>query len=418
MQDRNLISAIALSFLCCLLFFVTLTAGKCGVSAPQVTLSELHPGCNSNRKSRDPDCVSAIHRFCGRVRYPTAMTTLGVSLENTYEDGGKIGVDCIRSQWSGSVPIVNLQQYHSGCTFSKSQHRHCLSAVHRFCKATLGGEQFAGISQEALILPGTKLFVKCFETPRKEHVRGDVLATHQTNCRLPDSDSDACFSAAGRFCISLGYSGGITQEVDANGAVVACYNAEFQNDEFVSRSFAYFQAENRAVQVCSFDFDIDHGALLSETPQFLKTETYDNRASSVTLRSNFEVSKGITETSSFTHSHSFTIGAEVSVSVGLPSIGLGGSISLSASATTGLSLTRETMITNEFSTTSPVEVPPGEGIVKEAIVQQGTITVPWTAKIINGLGAESTIGGQWRGTNAFNFRVEQEDIDGFCPCSA
>ena len=80
-------------------------------------------------------------------------------------------------------------------------------------------------------------------------------------------------------------------------------------------------------------------------------------------------------------------------------------------------MTSETSKTSSYNTSSSVEVSAGEGVVKEAFVQEATLSVPWTATVINGLGAEATIGGQWRGTNAFNFRVEQEDIDGFS-CSA
>lgn len=44
---------------------------------------------------------------------------------------------------------------------------------------------------------------------------------------LPETHSADCFAAASRWCVNLGYSGGITQEVDPNGILVACYNAEF-----------------------------------------------------------------------------------------------------------------------------------------------------------------------------------------------
>ena len=404
------IRAILASLVCCLLFEIS-TAGRCGVSAPQRTLSELHSGCSSNSRSCHPDCVAAMHRFCGQVTYPTAMITLGVSREHI---NGRIGISCIQSRWSGNVPISTLQSYRSGCNAGKSQHRDCLAAIHRYCQATLGGTQFAGTSQE---VPSSRaLYIKCFQTPRKEHVHHNVLAARHSRCTYPNSDSDNCYAAASRWCVFLGYSGGITQEVNTNGVTVACYNAEFTNDVFVSRISDYFLAERQAAQVCSFNFDINHGAILSQTPLFLKTETYDNRASSVPLHSNFQVSKQVTETSSFTHSHSFTIGAQTTISARLPFFG-GSSITLSASVTSGISLTSETRKATSYSTTSSVEVPAGEGIVKEAIVQKASISVPWTATIINGLGAAATISGQWRGISTYNFRVTQEDIDGFCPCA-
>ena len=339
------------------------------------------------------------------------MTTLGVSREHIND---RIGMSCVRSRWSGNVAISTLQSHHGGCNAGKSQHRDCLAAIHRYCKATLGGSQFAGTSQE--IPSSNALYVKCFETPRKEHVRHDVLAARHSGCRFPSSDSDNCYAAASRWCVSLGHSGGITQEVNTQGVTVACYNAEFTNDVFINHVNDFYVAERRVAQICSFNFEINRGTIVSQTPQYLKTETYDNRASSVPLHSNFQVSKQISESNSFTHSHSYTIGAEISVSVKFPFFG-GSNIRLSTSATSGVSLTRTTMKTSSYSTQSPVEVPAGEGIVKEAIVQKATLNVPWSATIINGLGAAATIGGQWRGVSTFNFRVTQEDIDGFCPCA-
>ena len=385
-------------------------AGRCGVSAPQISLSELHEGCNTDAKSRHPDCVAAMHRFCGMVSFPTAMTTLGVSREHT---NGRIGMSCIRSKLSRNVPIRTLQGYHSGCTVGKSQHRDCLSAIHRYCQHVLG-PQFAGTSQE---IPGhDSLLVKCFASPRKERVHHNVLSTQHSGCTLPYSDSNTCYSAASRWCVQVGYSGGITQEVDHQAVIVACYNAEFSNDEFVTRNSAFYEAGFRVAYICGLDFDINRGNILAQTPQFLKTETYDNRASSVPLHSNFHVSKEFTETNSFTHSHSFTIGTEVSISMKLPFFG-GGAITRSTSFTSGVSLTRQNTKTISYSTDSPVEVPAGQGIVKEAIVQKATLDVPWTARIVNALGVASTIGGQWRGVSTYNFRVTQRDIDSFCPCA-
>ena len=142
----------------------------------------------------------------------------------------------------------------------------------------------------------------------------DVLASFNSGCT--NSDSDDCFSAASRWCVSLGYSGGITQEVNNDGVVVACYDAEFTHDAFISRTNNFFYAEWEATQVCSIAFNVDNGVLLSETPQFLKIEAYDNRASGVPLNTDFQVSKEVAEISSFiTHYHNFTIAPEISRSV-------------------------------------------------------------------------------------------------------
>ena len=146
------------------------------------------------------------------------------------------------------------------------------------------------------------MLIKCFQTTHKEHVALDVLSFLNSGCIFPDSESDSCFSAASRYCVSMGYSGGITQEVNTDGMTVACYDADFTLDAFINRDDDFYLAQQQATQVCSIAFDIDNGDLLSQTPQFLKIETYDNRASSVPLHIDFEVSKEVAEISSLIHS--------------------------------------------------------------------------------------------------------------------
>ena len=279
-----------------------------------------------------------MHRYCGMVSFPTNITTLGVSRENINDI---IGVSCVRSQWSRNVSISTLQGYHAYCTMARTQHRHCLAAVHRYCRDVLGGMQFAGTSQE---VGHDSLLVKCFESPHKEHVRHDVL---HNGCN-PSSHSDHCYAAASRWCVLAGYSGGITQEVNPQGITVACYNAEFSNNVFVTRTNDFHKAESRVVHICDLDFDINCSNILTLTPHFLKTETYDNRASSVPLQSTFHVSKEFVETHSFNPCNSFTIGTETSVSVKLPFFN-GSGITLSTSFTSGVSLTTQNTKTHSYS---------------------------------------------------------------------
>ena len=199
---------------------------------------------------------------------------------------------------------------------------------------------------------------------------------------------------------------------------MACYEAAFSGDAFIERSTDYYNiiADNEIEAVCDLTFDIDHGQMLSNIPEFLKIESYDNHASSVVLTDTFSVSKEIPTTSSFTHDHSFSIGIEVTTEAKLPLIG-GSEIKVSASYSGGISMTEDTINTVSYFRESSVEVPPGQGIMKEAIIQRATINVPWTANVVNGLGHKIIIRGTWRGVDTFNFRVEQENIDGFCPCT-
>ena len=161
---------------------------------------------------------------------------------------------------------------------------------------------------------------------------------------------------------------------------MACYEAAFSGDAFIERSTDYYNiiAENEIEAVCDLTFDIDHGQMLSNTPEFLKIESYDNHASSVVLTDTFSVSKEIPTTSSFTHDHSFSIGIEVTTEAKLPFFG-GSEIKVSASYSGGISMTEDTTNTVSYFRESSVEVPPGQGIMKEAIIQRATINVPWTA---------------------------------------
>ena len=63
-------------------------------------------------------------------------------------------------------------------------------------------------------------------------------------------------------------------------------------------------------------------------------------------------------------------------------------------------MTTETSKTVSYSTESSVMVPPGEAVVKKAIVQRATVDVPWTATAVNALGHKQPIHGSWIGTDS------------------
>ena len=102
--------------------------------------------------------------------------------------------------------------------------------------------------------------------------------------------------------------------MNTNEITVACYNAEFTNDDivFISHIDDFFAAERRAAQVCStLILTLIVGLCCPRLPCFLSQKYYyDNRAFSIPLHSNFQVFKQVTETNSLTHSQNFTIGAQ------------------------------------------------------------------------------------------------------------
>lgn len=283
----------------------------------------------------------------------------------------------------------------------------------------LGGRHFAGIAQE--IDSPYSLYMKCFESSRTEDLLYSVLQEHTRTCASSNSASDHCFSAASSWCALQGYSGGITQGPSPRNnqkVRVACYNAEFSNHAYIAKTNDYFLDERTVDRVCSLDFNVDQGQILSQTPLVLKMEMYDNRASSVPLRTTFQISKMITLRSSFTFTNSLQFKAAASLIVNIPFVG-SGKIETSASNTMTVSLTDETLRTELISQESPVEVPAGKGINVEAVVQSAILDVPWSAKVVNGLGATSTTGGTWTGVDAFQVNVEQRDIEATpYPCPA
>ena len=195
------------------LTLLTLTAQlahMCNISAPEVTLSQLHWPCNTALKARHSDCVAAMHRFCERTTNPVKIRSLGVSREI---GDNRISVSCVKSQRRVYVPVKYLRKLHKGCRSLKlSQDRHCLAATHRYCKNRYG-KDFAGISQEVLARR-SRFQVHCFKATHKECVPLCVLQNIVPSCKSKRSHLSACFSAASRWCQKyFGYSGGITQEV-------------------------------------------------------------------------------------------------------------------------------------------------------------------------------------------------------------
>ena len=157
--------------LCCMLGIAV--AGRCGVSAPEKALNEIVSYCDSVSKSRTADCTAAMHRFCGNVTYPTAITTFGVPRE--FGDG-EIGMSCVRTGWNGDVPIASLQHYESGCTLEKSQGKECIKAINQHCHYSYGiWGYIAGISQE---VGQNVLGVHCFKPTLFENVNWDDIKNY------------------------------------------------------------------------------------------------------------------------------------------------------------------------------------------------------------------------------------------------
>lgn len=90
-------------------------------------LSQLHGGCNSQRKAQHRDCLSAIHNYCRNKFGPNFA---GVS----QEDGSHIfHVGCFEATLKESVAASVLRGFHGGCVYPNSDSAACFAAASKFC---------------------------------------------------------------------------------------------------------------------------------------------------------------------------------------------------------------------------------------------------------------------------------------------
>ena len=171
-------------------------------------------GCNSVQKSRSPDCVAAMHRFCN----DKCSWCGGVSREL---GDNVFGVICFESN-SHYVSIQELQTYNSLCHVGISQSNDCISAIHHWCEASGFGR--VGIAQE---VEDDRLFLRCFEATWYGTVNIHDLRNQHGGCNNVSKGSNAnCVAAIHRWCSANGWgSHGLAQDF-GNGVIsVACFDS-------------------------------------------------------------------------------------------------------------------------------------------------------------------------------------------------
>lgn len=198
------------------------------IQIPEEGLKAFHNGCTSNKLTRSSDCVAAMRRFCNKIVFPPSRVKppqgqlAGISRETM---NNRIGVSCLVSKFIANININVLQ---NKCTTSLSQAPQCLIGIHRFCQKKYG-QNFVGISQE--IPNKNELFAACFKSSKKELVPIKQLRMRNHECKnIAQWYTDHCFSAASRWCIDQGFSGGITQEASKGKVLVGCYVSAYSGD--------------------------------------------------------------------------------------------------------------------------------------------------------------------------------------------
>ncbi|CAH2299293.1 Hypothetical predicted protein [Pelobates cultripes] len=188
-------------------------------------------------------------------------------------------------------------------------------------------------------------------------------------------------------------------------------NAQNLGWDYNQYSLLSFTIDKTIQSIVSLEFLPDSGKVISQGTEVVQSQIYVNK-SSTPLKHTFSFSKTMTESSTFSQEHGFTVavGAEMSFKAGVPFIGETESkisINMSTTHTWNFSKTNETQTT--FSSSTDVEVQGGHSIRMVASVTKGDMDVPYRAKIRTLFGYETTIQGTWKGVTHYNLMVTQED---------
>ncbi|CAH2299282.1 Hypothetical predicted protein [Pelobates cultripes] len=172
-----------------------------------------------------------------------------------------------------------------------------------------------------------------------------------------------------------------------------------------------FTIDKTMQSIVSFEFLPDSGKILSQGTEVVQTQIYNNK-SSTPLKHTFSFSKTMTESSTFSQEHGFTVsvGAEMGFKAGVPFIGeMETKISINMSTTHNWNFTKTNETQTTFSSSTDVEVPGGQSIRMVASVTKGEMDVPYCAKIRTLFGYETTVKGTWKGVTHYNLMVSQEN---------
>jgi len=181
-------------------------------------LRNYNSACNAVSKSRTPECVNAMHKFCStkKILYGAISQEYGTSI---------ITVACFGASWYGNVLLSSLKTHHSGCSsLTFGQTPNCVAAAHRWCVKE--GKGNAGLIQGS-IDPG--FGVACFTPSWYGSVPLVSLKAYHAGCNSVSlSQAPDCVAAIRRWCSGNAKgTNGIAQEVGADNFGVACFNANW-----------------------------------------------------------------------------------------------------------------------------------------------------------------------------------------------
>ncbi|KAM4048760.1 uncharacterized protein ACNLHF_002080 [Anomaloglossus baeobatrachus] len=192
------------------------------------------------------------------------------------------------------------------------------------------------------------------------------------------------------------------------------YHADYLGNSYNQFRFLSLAKDKTIRNIISFKFLPELADRVSSSVEVIEERVYNNRKSRNALNHTFGFEKTLKSCSSFSQEHGFTIevGASVTFKAGVPCIAeVEGTVNINASTTHNWSFmeTNETEV--KFSSSSEVEVPPGEAIRVVASVMKAELNVPYKVRVRTVFGFESEVEGMWKGATHYNLMVTQEDYD-------
>lgn len=163
-------------------------------------------------------------------------------------------------------------------------------------------------------------------------------------------------------------------------------------------------------KLISLDYDTSN-AIINDKPKTLQTWTQVNNTSveqAVTYTESRKLT--VTNTSQFSLSTTDTIELSTGVTIGIPKIGLGGSINIntSHSVTQAQVNGKQTSEENSWTVEVPTKVPPYSKVTMTCIINEGKADVPFKALLEKG-DRRWFERGTWYGVQSFNFRTEYNE---------
>lgn len=209
---------------------------------------------------------------------------------------------------------------------------------------------------------------------------------------------------------------------------VSDLQAKSSND-LVAIGCAFMDTLYTAAEVVSFEWDVDSGQLTEEIPELLSEQLNNNCNSSVALTSTFTFSKTITESTTFEYGGEFQASANILAGhkktfnfkalrprkifkkkVKSRQTYIEGSITLGGTKTWGNQ--ELNAISETYSDSINVSVPPGEAILIQAMTMITKMDVPYTMTVKTALNTTEVITGIWKGVSMAEFQRTQVDV----PC--